>query len=359
MQIPITGDEKQAKRPIFKVIQAQSKVAPSRVTWGRVQDDVLRDLVQEHAGKNWKAISEKMRTKYPDLPINGKKCRERWITSIKAGVNRLPLSEAEDVLLVIYHHTYSNRWALIAKKMHARNSSCLKNNFYSLLKKVARQVLLHSQGQALVDVSATQFYGSIYVCTMLTDLLDIKEEGEMKAGTNKTPPHITEFVHTLQVTAAMCKTYLMDLNLGFLRSGPGLVKTVRDLLQGADFLALGQLFRDSAWLVPDFLATMPAEQAVSAAFTRVASHRALRQAQPAPPFRTAPTPATAPAPANTISHPQMANSYPFALPYPCPPTYMLTPATMFNHGLMPPCFRPQYPIFAMPPACTFPWPVNP
>ena len=313
MQIPIIDADKGETKRVFQVYKPKVKPQAARVTWDRVHDEYLGRMVEQFERKNWKQIAAEMKQKYPDLPINGKKCRERWITSIKEGINRLPLSETEDVMLILHHHTYSNRWSTIAKKMPMRNSSCLKNNFYSLLKKIIRQVLLHSQGQLLEDVPPTQFYSAIYVCVMLVDLMENEgklAEVQSASGVSRTPPHILDFVHTLKVTPSMCKTYLVSLKFSFLASCQALTEPARHLLQSADFGGLGQFFEETALLVPSLLSVLNPDQVVCAAFAKAAVNRTLRLGALSPAFGFIGTPPTAIASGQPPPIPSFASNTP-------------------------------------------------
>jgi hypothetical protein len=284
MQNPIPSQPGDSAKHVFKIIKANTGVVTSRVTWARCHDRYLEELATHHREKNWKSICADMKTRFPELPINGKKCRERWITSIKHGINRLPLSETEDLMLVIHHHAYRNRWSMISKKMAARNSSCLKNNFYSLLKKVVRQVLMHSQGQVVDEVPAVQFYSAIYVCVTLADILENESTNKTTTnttnttvttptsaeGVSRTPPHILDFVHSLKVTPAMCRAYLVALNRAFLKSCPFIDQRTRDVFGPTDFDTLGKLFEDTTTLIPSLLHTSTPDIAICQALGKVA-----------------------------------------------------------------------------------------
>lgn len=141
MNIQNIEEEKQLQA-IFRITKEKAHFNPNRLTWCKQQDESLRKIVIKYNGHNWKKIGEEMKNLYPALPITGKKCRERWITSGKDGLNRLPLTNFEDLKLIIMHHKYNNKWAVISKQMPGRNPSCLKNNFYSLVKKLIRQIKL-------------------------------------------------------------------------------------------------------------------------------------------------------------------------------------------------------------------------
>ena len=283
MQNPILSHSYDDTKQVFKVIKGNPNGGTARVTWGRLHDQYLEKLVTKHKAKNWKRICAEMKERFPDLPINGKKCRERWITSIKHGINRLPLSDAEDIMLVIHHHTYRNRWSMISKKMPARNSSCLKNNFYSLLKKVVRQVLVYTQGQIFDEVPAVQFYSTLYVCVTLSDLLE--NQSSSPDPVSRTPPHILDFVRALKVTPTMCRLYLLALNQAFLKSSPYLDQPTRDLFGSADFDSLAKLFEETIALVPPLLSTAGPEMAICTALGKVAHQHAMYPVLPLPTFR--------------------------------------------------------------------------
>ncbi|MDR3548450.1 MAG: Myb-like DNA-binding domain-containing protein [Candidatus Pacebacteria bacterium] len=254
-------------RPVFRIIKMKRRRPYPRLSWTKSEDELLRRLVVKHGERHWRRIEKEMRAKFPDLPINGKKCRERWINSVKCGVDRRSLTEREDLLLVIYHQTYSNSWAAIAKRIPNRNSSILKNNFYSLIKKIVRQVLLYKDGEVPPECTLLQFYSALYIVMILTELLETKAPTLELSG-YRAPPHIAQYVLESKVEPRTCHAYILALRKAV---HPGSVagQRVVESLLGLDYVNLTRLCEQVAKVVLEYVDNMPPNEALCTALERV------------------------------------------------------------------------------------------
>jgi myb proto-oncogene protein len=101
----------------------------SKGPWTKEEDDILRQMVEEHGAKNWSAIAAALPGRI------GKQCRERWHNHLDPNIRKEKWSQEEDRLILLMHAQHGNRWCEIAKAIPGRTDNAIKNRFNSKLKK--------------------------------------------------------------------------------------------------------------------------------------------------------------------------------------------------------------------------------
>lgn len=170
----------------------------ANVKWSKEEDDVLIELVSSLGCKNWKKISECMksnknpvqclhrwskilkpglrkgpwtieedrkllewiRIEGPNkwsqcsefiLGRNGKQCRERWFNTLNPKVKKGSWTNEEDYTIFKYFSQFGSKWAKIASMLPGRTENSIKNRFYSTLRRIASENNKPSKDTKLYD----------------------------------------------------------------------------------------------------------------------------------------------------------------------------------------------------------------
>ena len=149
--------------------------------WTSEEDDRLRQAVMELGDKSWKQISERIALRTPIQCLHrwsnilkpgrargpwspeedqlvwnwvklhgpcrwsicalgtpgrsGKQCRERWGNALDPALKKGEWSADEDKLIFKLYRLRGAKWAEIAKSLPGRSENCIKNRFYSTVRK--------------------------------------------------------------------------------------------------------------------------------------------------------------------------------------------------------------------------------
>lgn len=134
-----------------------------RITWSLEEDNCLRFLIHDVGGKqnkiNWTEIAEKMKIFKSEGMIltyrTGKQCRERWFNHLEKEINKKNWTAEEEKILFEKAKEFGNKWSEIAKYLNNRTDNCIKNHYYSSLRKKIRRLLKHlSNNKGDVEVNS-------------------------------------------------------------------------------------------------------------------------------------------------------------------------------------------------------------
>ncbi len=192
------------------------------------QDEKLTELVEIH-GKNWKRISEQIKTRSPvqclhrwskilkpglikgpwtieedekltewvknNGPFNwakcsciingrsGKQCRERWFNSLSPGIKKGNWSVQEDYLIFKLFSQYGSKWAKIASYFKGRTENSIKNRFYSTLRRIAYEYQKKDEEGAHKIKSQKELLNYLPIA-IEEKLAKVKESGNAKNEVN-------------------------------------------------------------------------------------------------------------------------------------------------------------------------------
>ena len=91
-------------------------------------------LVKAHGTKHWGTIGAKLNGR------TGKQCRERWHNHLDPSIKKSPINDIEEKIIFDAHKVFGNKWADIAKLLNGRSDNCIKNYYYSTLRKHIRRI---------------------------------------------------------------------------------------------------------------------------------------------------------------------------------------------------------------------------
>ena len=130
----------------------------SRRPWAEDEDSAVHSLVLALGTRKWTAVAERLRMDFGIEGRSGKQCRERWHNHLDPNIIKRPWDLEEERLMFEAHSQLGNKWADIAKMLPGRSDNCIKNHFYSTVRKYCRKrlgvIATKTQLQAL-DPQAT------------------------------------------------------------------------------------------------------------------------------------------------------------------------------------------------------------
>eukprot|EP00826_Nyctotherus_ovalis_P012355 TRINITY_DN1325_c0_g1_i10.p1 TRINITY_DN1325_c0_g1~~TRINITY_DN1325_c0_g1_i10.p1 ORF type:complete len:324 (-),score=10.85 TRINITY_DN1325_c0_g1_i10:140-1111(-) len=195
--------------PVFAIECVRKRGKTRRMQWKKSYDNHLSLLVSS-CNKDWLYISSLMSEKFPNDNFTPKKCHARWKNSINPEFQREYLSDTEELLLIVHHATYKNKWSDIADRFPRRHSNILRNTFYSLVRKLVKQISLERYSNSSID--PLTFIQHLYMSRFLIELLSLAEPPKHKDAL--APLYIASEidVNTCQQYALRCKDRLITSN---------------------------------------------------------------------------------------------------------------------------------------------------
>lgn len=188
--------------PVFKV----SNTSANRVAWNKEHETQLQSLVERHQGRNWKKIAEEMQRIFNCPELSAKKCRERWCNCANPELNKTALTEVEELFLLFYHYEYKNKWTMISQHLPNRNSTKLKNNFSSFIRKMCRKIYIDDRTSVSSMLAYVQIlYAIILIHDMIITGKDY-DKVELLA-----PVHIYEHIREKKITSEQCLDYIKKI----------------------------------------------------------------------------------------------------------------------------------------------------
>lgn len=107
----------------------------SKKPWTAEEDRKLVELVQEYGEKHWSKVASFIPNRI------GKQCRERFQNHLDPNLCKGFWSPQEDMLIVKLQAQMGNKWATIARSLPGRSDNAVKNRWNTKLKRHADMLL--------------------------------------------------------------------------------------------------------------------------------------------------------------------------------------------------------------------------
>ncbi|KAK8894725.1 hypothetical protein M9Y10_023162 [Tritrichomonas musculus] len=143
-----------------------TKKAISRHKFSIDEDNLLRNLVNEHGTTNWRFIADNM------VGRNARQCRDRWKNYLMPGIKNVPWTPEEDMLLEEKYAALGSQWARIAKYFPNRTDINVKNRWATRSGRM-------NKAQPIADLHAG----------------NANDSGEISMKRNSPPPEIINSIH--------------------------------------------------------------------------------------------------------------------------------------------------------------------
>lgn len=105
------------------------KPGRARGPWSTAEDQQVESWVKLHGPRRWSICALGIPGR------SGKQCRERWSYALNPALKKGEWSADEDTLIFKLYGLKGAKWTEISKSLPGRSENCIKNRFYSTIRK--------------------------------------------------------------------------------------------------------------------------------------------------------------------------------------------------------------------------------
>ena len=110
-----------------------------RKHWTSEEDSAIISLVSGKQSYTWTDIARMLAEDYGLPGRSSKQCRERWHNHLDPGLKKAKWTPEELLALFSAHCEHGNKWTKIKNFLPGRSENCVKNQFYSCLRRQFRK----------------------------------------------------------------------------------------------------------------------------------------------------------------------------------------------------------------------------
>lgn len=116
-----------------------SKKTTKRKKWTKKEDQLLTATIKTLGAEDWKLVQKKMEDK--GIKKTLKQLKVRWTNQISPSLKKDKWSEEESERLFDSYLIYGNKWKRFAEEYEGRSDNCVKNRFFSMIRKAMRTAI--------------------------------------------------------------------------------------------------------------------------------------------------------------------------------------------------------------------------
>ncbi|TMW80740.1 hypothetical protein EJD97_015744, partial [Solanum chilense] len=124
------------------------------------------------------------------LKRSGKSCRLRWLNYLRPNLRRGKITPQEQLLILLLHFRFGNRWSKIAENLPGRSDNDVKNYWRTKVQKHAKELHCEINSQQFLHFLLYQWMPSLWAQQISTSSSSSSSSSELMVTENYSPSDI-------------------------------------------------------------------------------------------------------------------------------------------------------------------------